>query len=409
MANGSDNNRNGLIHQTTKQPFILFLVLLCIVLSAQAQNTPVCQPDSVLVYYNTDEYPNHAPTAWMKFTYDQDGLLVHFRQEAFSDVLWSIIDIDYHNDQTNHCLMLKNTLMDSYDAMHGFEYKTSYAYNEGHKLSTMANYIFDHSSPTLWQCLDSVSYLYGPNGELLTTTNHVKNVTTTNEYIGNKTVITTEHITENDTSLLSRLTKVYSNEGKLLSCRRELTNSTYLTTYDYNDNGFFSGILMQELLNNEYIPVARVVFELNEDGYPTVVHFEKWEEEWIESGPPITNDYCIYFDDYLKSQNSQLCITKVKRMEIHYTNTPMPDYEIKEKEDPSHIVVQPNPTNQTFTVQGCNLTKIEVYNTLGNLVLLHQLHGDSSTIDLSSQPAGLYFVSVTDKEGKCWVKKVVKQ
>ena len=183
--------------------------------------------------------------------------------------------------------------------MHGFEYKTSYAYNEGHKLSTMANYIFDPSSPTLWQCLDSVSYLYGPNGELLTTTNHVKNVTTTNEYIGNKTVITTEHITENDTSLLSILTKVYSNEGKLLSCRRELTNSTYLTTYDYNDNGFFSGILMQELLNNEYIPVARVVFELNEDGYPTVVHFEKWEEEWIESGAPITNDYCIYFDDYL--------------------------------------------------------------------------------------------------------------
>lgn len=128
-----------------------------------------------------------------------------------------------------------------------------------------------------------------------------------------------------------------------------------------------------------------------------------------EGSAPVINDYCIYFDDYLKSQNSLLHITKAKRLEIYYTNTPMPDYEIKEAEGLSHVIVQPNLTNQTFTVQGSNITKIEVHNNLGLLVLLHQSHGYSLTIDLSSQPAGLYFVTVTNTEGKRCVKKVVKQ
>lgn len=388
-----------------KHIIAFFLMTLGFVLSVKAQNAPVYQPDSVLVFINTAEQPDY----WIKFNYDQDGLLVHFRKEAFSEVFWAFTDIEYIHDQTNHCLMLENSLLDSYDAMHGFEYKKSYAYRKDNKLSSWANYIFNPSYPNLWQCLDSVSYQYDPVGELMTTTNHIKHTTTTYEHVENKTIVTTNYITESDTSLLSRLTKVYSNEGWPLSCRRELPNNTYLTTYAYDENEHFCGILMQELLNNEYIPIARVVFELNEDGYPTVVHFEKWEEEWIEGSAPIINDYFIYFDDYLKSQNSQLRITKVKRMEIYYTNTPMPDYEIKEDKGLPQVTVQPNPTNHTISIQGTNLTKIEVHDILGKLVLLHQLHGDSSIIDLSPQPAGLYFVTVTNTEGSRCVKKVVKQ
>ena len=73
------------------------------------------------------------------------------------------------------------------------------------------------------------------------------------------------------------------------------------------------------------------------------------------------------------------------------------------------ISVQPNPTIGVFTVAGENLKHIEVFDVLGQRVTALQAAGDRTAIDLSNQPVGIYFVSVTDTEGRKCVKKVVKQ
>jgi len=72
------------------------------------------------------------------------------------------------------------------------------------------------------------------------------------------------------------------------------------------------------------------------------------------------------------------------------------------------IVLFPNPSTGVFTVTGENLKQIEVFDILGQKVTSLQVNGDQTAIDLSGQPAGVYFVNVTDKEGRQCVKKVVK-
>ena len=69
------------------------------------------------------------------------------------------------------------------------------------------------------------------------------------------------------------------------------------------------------------------------------------------------------------------------------------------------ISLHPNPTNGFLYVDAENLQKVEVLNLLGQKV---QSQG-CSTIDLSELGNGVYFVKVTDEEGRVEVRKVVKE
>ena len=70
-----------------------------------------------------------------------------------------------------------------------------------------------------------------------------------------------------------------------------------------------------------------------------------------------------------------------------------------------NICLHPNPTNGILYVDAENLQKVEVLNLLGQKV---QSKG-GSTIDLSELGNGVYFVKVTDEEGRVEVRKVVKE
>ena len=76
-------------------------------------------------------------------------------------------------------------------------------------------------------------------------------------------------------------------------------------------------------------------------------------------------------------------------------------------ENPS-LFVYPNPTSGLVSVMGDNIRQIDIFNTLGQHVITLLADGDRTTINLNKQPAGLYFVSVSDQEGRKCVKKVVK-
>jgi len=71
--------------------------------------------------------------------------------------------------------------------------------------------------------------------------------------------------------------------------------------------------------------------------------------------------------------------------------------------------IHPNPTNGLVTITGENLRQAEVLNMLGQQVLSVQGEGNELQIDTSALPVGIYFVNVTDKEGRKCVRKVVKE
>ena len=70
--------------------------------------------------------------------------------------------------------------------------------------------------------------------------------------------------------------------------------------------------------------------------------------------------------------------------------------------------LHPNPTSGILTVTGENLRQAEVLNTLGQKVLGARGQGNELRIDMAALPAGVYFVTVTDEEGRKCVRKAVK-
>ena len=71
--------------------------------------------------------------------------------------------------------------------------------------------------------------------------------------------------------------------------------------------------------------------------------------------------------------------------------------------------IHPNPTSSMVTVTGESLRQAEVLNILGQQVLSVQGKGNELQINMVALPAGIYFVNITDEEGRRCVRKVVKE
>ena len=76
--------------------------------------------------------------------------------------------------------------------------------------------------------------------------------------------------------------------------------------------------------------------------------------------------------------------------------------------DPS-VCFYPNPTTGMVTVRGENLSQAVVTDLLGQQVLGVQGEGDELQIDMTALPAGVYFVTVTDENGRKCVRKAVRE
>jgi len=85
------------------------------------------------------------------------------------------------------------------------------------------------------------------------------------------------------------------------------------------------------------------------------------------------------------------------------------DWDVAENEANYFSNIHPNPTTGLVTITGKDLKQAEVFNALGQCVATAQGEGERLTVDISALPAGIYFVNVTDEDGKKCVRKVVKQ
>ena len=83
--------------------------------------------------------------------------------------------------------------------------------------------------------------------------------------------------------------------------------------------------------------------------------------------------------------------------------------DLEENESMAVASIYPNPANATVTIVGENLRQIEITDMLGQRVATHQAEGPQATIDISALPTGIYFVGITDENGKRCVRKVVKE
>ena len=83
--------------------------------------------------------------------------------------------------------------------------------------------------------------------------------------------------------------------------------------------------------------------------------------------------------------------------------------EIDENGSAAFATVYPNPTKGMVTIMGENLKQAEVLNMFGQQVLSLQGKGNELHIDMTTLPAGIYFVTVTNEEGKKCVRKVLKE
>ena len=82
---------------------------------------------------------------------------------------------------------------------------------------------------------------------------------------------------------------------------------------------------------------------------------------------------------------------------------------IDEAESTASAIIYPNPTTGMATIIGENLRQAEVFNMLGQQVFSIKGEGNELRIDMAELPAGVYFVNVTDSEGRKCVRKVVKE
>ncbi len=73
------------------------------------------------------------------------------------------------------------------------------------------------------------------------------------------------------------------------------------------------------------------------------------------------------------------------------------------------FVVYPNPTRNLVTITGKNYKVAEVYNGLGQHVVSASGEDEQITIDLKDLPVGVYFVNITDKDGRKYMRKIVKE
>ena len=124
---------------------------------------------------------------------------------------------------------------------------------------------------------------------------------------------------------------------------------------------------------------------------------------WMEAYSVVTYNYdSVWF--YL----ARTCYCTIPNYPLKWGQTSLSNG-IGETETTTFATLHPNPTNGQVTITGKDLKTAEVFNTLGQRVATGKGEGEQMTVDISALPAGVYFVNVTDKDGRKCVRKVVKE
>lgn len=113
----------------------------------------------------------------------------------------------------------------------------------------------------------------------------------------------------------------------------------------------------------------------------------------------------ISFGPYLSSQP-----TNCKAIP-DTTTTPLPTY-LPDITHPVIVSIYPNPVISSFTVQANNtatVKSIEVYNTVGTLLVNNTVSATQATIDMSAYTPGIYLYKIITANGQLHIGRIIKQ
>ena len=432
-----------------KKVFFIILLLMILSLASHAQNSYVCQPDTILLY--TDHSIIEGDSLLIFNAYDANGLFEQCAEHYVDDGMKGELarNIPPIQIKTNYEYDLEHNMVKmvkkGFSSPRPGSFISKYKY-EGGKLMV---YVRKYSDSFTEYIRDSILYqydfmgrikeetVYGLHGDQLIVCKF-----TNDEYASQEIRITTEGFgngtwgdwlqlyqetcTFDEDSVLSHVvshsyeqptrkeTDSYDGEGQVTTILTETYDgltwvNSKLLEYSYDANGRLLLAEIKSWQEDGFVPANRAIYELNASGYPVVVNFEKWNGAEWEQGTWQSGFY-VFSEDHLKRQNDFICRKDAKRIVIHYVTTPMPDYDLYEHSSQEVFAfVHPNPTNGLVSITGQDLKTAEVFNTLGQRMATAKGNDEQMTIDLNGLPAGVYFVTITDKDGRKCVRKVVKE
>ena len=438
-----------------KKLIITTAIVIGLATAALSQTTQVCQPDTILLLYDHSYNLYEGDTMEFVMTYNDKGLFSECEQYYCQQLaknndfkagvdFWLPLQV-----RTIYEYDISYNMAHSMEQYFGVPRNPRFYYDYYFENNQLFLYVCHYETIEDYHCTDSVLYQYDNSGRIDHETMYTRiygvlSLSEEIDYSYNKSVVektTTGYSNGHwgDWVILERKTQTFGDDGTLLSIETETyENPTTLETYSYDGEGRITSILTQTLTEGEWVNTKlleytydgnghlilaeikswqeeefvhanRAVYELNEAGYPAVVDFQKWNgEEWVQG--TWKAGFYIFKDPYLSRQNAFLCRTDAKHIEISYTNTELPAYDVEEHPtEHAFATICPNPTNSTFTVTGKNLKSAEVLNALGQRVATAKGKGETLQIDIANLPAGVYFVNITDEEGRKCVRKVVKE
>lgn len=218
----------------------------------------------------------------------------------------------------------------------------------------------------------------------------------------------------------------YTENGSLEECttmvlENGLWVNSKITRYSYDSENRVSEKIdgSWDTEQNEWKYTGKITYEFLDESQTQVVSFyKKSNGQWVRDVYDNYDTKPIFFDTYLKAQQRALgCFVydytygegNINQFEIAMEATPEPVYLDNKETTAQPVDVYPNPTKGTVTISGDNLKQADLYNAIGQRVASVQGQGETLQIDIANLPSGIYFVNVTDSEGRKCVKKVVKQ
>ena len=122
-----------------------------------------------------------------------------------------------------------------------------------------------------------------------------------------------------------------------------------------------------------------------------------------------SGDSCIYC--HIMGKDSSGIITRDPGFTINVRNANSPADISQTFSNETNIEVFPNPTSGIFQIANTNyqISNIEVYNLLGELVHQHRGAFSNLQINLANQPNGIYFLNIKTKQGTISKKLIINK
>jgi hypothetical protein len=130
-------------------------------------------------------------------------------------------------------------------------------------------------------------------------------------------------------------------------------------------------------------------------------------------GYPNQNKMGDYFDMTSDSTGAHLAWANTLNGEqdVYYSHiVPYTSTGVNEVSGGNTIRIYPNPVNGTVYIRGLAMdSQVEIHSMIGEKILAVTTRNSSCDINLSAQPAGIYFVKIISRNGVTTVRKMVKE